>query len=594
MCFLLCYDYSVFQTKRSYKHMRFKAAKFLIGLSMSLSLAGCSLLPNFNSNKPQSSEEGEPLSFINDNSNPTSSPEGASSLIPTSAANNGVGDDVEGYQGNQSRTIETINNTPVSQDQPATMEKIRAFTAMVHGDGVGQDMVDAFAECMLAFNIGDELACEFCDFMLSSTTVGQDIINEDNYADLLADYYYNALKLLNSVDFGTAANFFTVLNRKYKEMCTKGDYYDVSNMTIIDYYNPSYGYDYLSYAEYMDLKSHLSDYDNADLTAIVSAYDSAYSSFKFTDSQIASFNEAMAERQEEADRMIVVPDYFISFLRNHAAQSKTMLMNKLKLVVDATTEFAPLVLDYTRRITGSSYYEHSDSIHVENPNGYGTSLYHYENDDDSSYTEFTIRDYAAKFLEKRQIVLGLAQSILTDEQFGDLIIDAASEVILPLLRDVFPENEHNNAIFTRLNTKINALSGKHIKALASFLLKVINEVYDDDIINLLVAYNDETPDDFDILIKLDGVGRKTANVFLSEYFDKDTLGVDTHIERVSKRLGIANKGDTVLLTEQKLKNFIQGYSSKKIHHMMIAFGRNKCSAKKPLCEKCKFKDCCNK
>lgn len=102
------------------------------------------------------------------------------------------------------------------------------------------------------------------------------------------------------------------------------------------------------------------------------------------------------------------------------------------------------------------------------------------------------------------------------------------------------------------------------------------------------------PDDFDILIKLDGVGRKTANVFLSEYFDKDTLGVDTHIERVSKRLGIADKGDTVLLTEQKLKNFIQGYSSKKIHHMMIAFGRNKCSAKKPLCEKCKFKDCCNK
>ena len=102
------------------------------------------------------------------------------------------------------------------------------------------------------------------------------------------------------------------------------------------------------------------------------------------------------------------------------------------------------------------------------------------------------------------------------------------------------------------------------------------------------------PDDFDILIKLEGVGRKTANVFLSEYFDKDTLGVDTHIERVSKRLGIADKGDTVLLTEQKLKNFIQGYSSKKIHHMMIAFGRNKCSAKKPLCEKCKFKDCCNK
>ena len=102
------------------------------------------------------------------------------------------------------------------------------------------------------------------------------------------------------------------------------------------------------------------------------------------------------------------------------------------------------------------------------------------------------------------------------------------------------------------------------------------------------------PDDFNTLIKLDGVGRKTANVFLSEYYDKDTLGIDTHIERVSKRLGIADKNDSVNVVEKKLKCFIQNYSSKKIHHMMIAFGRNECNAKKPLCEKCKFKSNCNK
>ena len=100
------------------------------------------------------------------------------------------------------------------------------------------------------------------------------------------------------------------------------------------------------------------------------------------------------------------------------------------------------------------------------------------------------------------------------------------------------------------------------------------------------------PNDYDILISLDGVGRKTANVFLSEYYNANTLGVDTHIDRVSKRLQISKVNASTLETEKKLKEFVKDFSYKKLHHMLIAFGRNECKAQNPLCETCKFKNNC--
>ncbi len=100
------------------------------------------------------------------------------------------------------------------------------------------------------------------------------------------------------------------------------------------------------------------------------------------------------------------------------------------------------------------------------------------------------------------------------------------------------------------------------------------------------------PNDYETLISLDGVGRKTANVFLSEYYDANTLGIDTHIDRVSKRLSISPPNATTIETEKKLKEFVKDFSYKKLHHMMIAFGRNECKAQNPLCETCKFKNNC--
>ena len=100
------------------------------------------------------------------------------------------------------------------------------------------------------------------------------------------------------------------------------------------------------------------------------------------------------------------------------------------------------------------------------------------------------------------------------------------------------------------------------------------------------------PNDYDYLVSLPGVGRKTANVFLSEYYGMNTLGVDTHILRISKRLGIIKENEDVNEAEKNLLKLIGDFETKKFHHMMILFGRNECKAKNPSCTNCKLKKKC--
>lgn len=102
------------------------------------------------------------------------------------------------------------------------------------------------------------------------------------------------------------------------------------------------------------------------------------------------------------------------------------------------------------------------------------------------------------------------------------------------------------------------------------------------------------PNDRNFLESLDGVGRKTANVVLSILYSEPCMPVDTHIERISKRLGFAKMKDTPLIIEQKLMKLIPKNKTTLIHHQLIQFGRNICKAKNPLCSECKMKDMCKK
>ena len=109
---------------------------------------------------------------------------------------------------------------------------------------------------------------------------------------------------------------------------------------------------------------------------------------------------------------------------------------------------------------------------------------------------------------------------------------------------------------------------------------------------LMTLYDGIVPNDRASLEALPGVGRKTANVVLSNAFDIPALAVDTHVERVSKRLRLARKNDSVLVVEQKLMKKFPKKNWTNLHHQLIFFGRYHCTAKQPKCHDCPLFDMC--
>ncbi|MGX5489309.1 endonuclease III [Bacillus thuringiensis] len=109
---------------------------------------------------------------------------------------------------------------------------------------------------------------------------------------------------------------------------------------------------------------------------------------------------------------------------------------------------------------------------------------------------------------------------------------------------------------------------------------------------LLDDYNGEVPSDRDELTKLPGVGRKTANVVVSVAFGIPAIAVDTHVERVSKRLAICRWKDSVLEVEKTLMKKVPMDEWGVTHHRMIFFGRYHCKAQRPQCEECRLLEVC--
>ncbi|KLA30129.1 MULTISPECIES: endonuclease III [Bacillus] len=109
---------------------------------------------------------------------------------------------------------------------------------------------------------------------------------------------------------------------------------------------------------------------------------------------------------------------------------------------------------------------------------------------------------------------------------------------------------------------------------------------------LLDDYNGKVPEDRDELTKLPGVGRKTANVVVSVAFGIPAIAVDTHVERVSKRLAICRWKDSVLEVEKALMKKVPMDEWGVTHHRMIFFGRYHCKAQRPQCEECRLLEVC--
>jgi len=108
---------------------------------------------------------------------------------------------------------------------------------------------------------------------------------------------------------------------------------------------------------------------------------------------------------------------------------------------------------------------------------------------------------------------------------------------------------------------------------------------------LIEKHKSKIPNNFEDLINLPGVGRKTANVVLNAAFNKPTIAVDTHVFRVSNRTGLT-KGNNPNQVEEQLLKIIPNQYLKKAHHLILLHGRYTCKSRKPLCEKCVINKIC--
>lgn len=129
---------------------------------------------------------------------------------------------------------------------------------------------------------------------------------------------------------------------------------------------------------------------------------------------------------------------------------------------------------------------------------------------------------------------------------------------------------------------------KIVKPLGTYNIKSKN------VIDIAIKLKDigYVPNNREFLESLSGVGRKTTNVVLSNIYNEPLIAVDTHVERVSKRLGIAKESDDVKIIEQKLNKKLPKDKMCRLSHQLVLFGRYYCKAKNPLCETCELKERC--
>lgn len=162
--------------------------------------------------------------------------------------------------------------------------------------------------------------------------------------------------------------------------------------------------------------------------------------------------------------------------------------------------------------------------------------------------------------------------------------DKRVNMVTPAIFETFPTPEALAASnFDELFPYIRSISypnnkTKHLLGMAKMLVE---------------DFNSEIPSDLKELQKLPGVGRKTANVIASVIFNQPTMAVDTHVFRVSKRLGLVTQNaKTPLEVEKQLVKFIPEEHIPKAHHWLILHGRYICLARKPQCDQCKISLMC--
>ena len=152
-------------------------------------------------------------------------------------------------------------------------------------------------------------------------------------------------------------------------------------------------------------------------------------------------------------------------------------------------------------------------------------------------------------------------------------------------------NEVTKILFSKYD--INKLAQADIKDVQKIIYSLGSHTkkakYIIDISKCLVKdFNGKVPNNRKYLESLPGVGRKTCNVVLANIYNVPTFAVDTHVKRVSVRLGIASESDDISRIEEKLMRFFPEKNWIKLHHQLVLFGRYICKSKRPDCSNCLF------
>lgn len=164
-------------------------------------------------------------------------------------------------------------------------------------------------------------------------------------------------------------------------------------------------------------------------------------------------------------------------------------------------------------------------------------------------------------------------------QTTDKRVNMVTKVLFNKYRSIKELSEASISDIENIIREIGTFRRKSI-----YVHEITKKLYDD-------GY-DYVPNDRNYIENLPGVGHKTANVFLSNIYNEPAIAVDTHVARVSKRLGIAKEGDNVLAIEKKLMKRIPKDRWSKLHHQLVLFGRYNCKAINPMCDNCKIKCFC--
>lgn len=173
----------------------------------------------------------------------------------------------------------------------------------------------------------------------------------------------------------------------------------------------------------------------------------------------------------------------------------------------------------------------------------------------------------------------LSIAVMLSAQTTDISVNKVTPKLFERFPDVYSLKD---ASLSEVESYIRSLGLYRNKA--KNMIFFANEVVD--------RFNGIIPNNREDLMSLSGIGRKSANVILSVIFNVPAIAVDTHVERVSKRLRLAFQNDSVLQVEHKLMRKFKKEDWNWLHHLLIFFGRYHCKSQNPRCDECPFTSFC--